>query len=68
MLPRLRLADRIQEGLAGQLDLQAIKENRPQAAVSNPDGNYRLIRVGDAVHSRNIHAAIYDALRLVKEL
>jgi N-methyl-L-proline demethylase len=27
-----------------------------------------LFRIGDAVASRNIHAAIYDALRLVKDL
>jgi len=26
-----------------------------------------LFRVGDAVASRNIHAAIYDSLRLCKE-
>jgi len=27
-------------------------------------GRYRLFRIGDAVTSRNIHAAVYDALRL----
>jgi hypothetical protein len=27
-----------------------------------------LFRVGDAVASRNIHVAIYDALRLAKDL
>jgi len=30
---------------------------------SKPDGGYFLYRIGDAVASRNIHAAIYDALR-----
>jgi hypothetical protein len=30
----------------------------------NPDGAYQLFRVGDAVASRNIHAAVYDAYRL----
>ena len=30
---------------------------------SNPDGAFRLYRIGDAVAARNIHAAIYDALR-----
>jgi 2,4-dienoyl-CoA reductase-like NADH-dependent reductase (Old Yellow Enzyme family) len=30
---------------------------------SNPDGRFRLYRIGDAVASRNIHAGIYDALR-----
>ena len=29
----------------------------------NPEGMFDLIRIGDAVHSRNIHAGIYDALR-----
>jgi hypothetical protein len=32
--------------------------------VNNPDGRYRLYRIGDAVASRNIHAAIYDARQL----
>jgi len=52
----------------GQLDLQAIKENRAQTAVSNPEGSYRLLRVGDAVHSRNIHAAIFESRRLCMHL
>ena len=34
------------------------------AFEGNPDGLYQLFRIGDAVSSRNIHAAIYDALRL----
>ena len=29
----------------------------------NPDGKFTLVRIGDAVASRNIHAAIYDGLR-----
>ncbi len=32
----------------------------PQA---NPDGAFVLYRIGDAVQSRNIHAAVYDGLR-----
>ena len=36
--------------------------------VTNPAGGYLLYRIGDAVSSRNIHAAIYDALRLCKSL
>ena len=35
-----------------------------QAVVANPDGRYQLFRIGDAVSSRNIHAAIYEARRL----
>lgn len=34
----------------------------------NPEGEFVLFRVGDAVASRNIHAAIYDSLRLLKDL
>jgi hypothetical protein len=36
--------------------------------VSNPAGTYQLFRIGDAVSARNTHAAIYDALRLVKDI
>jgi N-methyl-L-proline demethylase len=34
----------------------------------SPGGGFELYRIGDAVSSRNTHAAIYDALRLVKDL
>jgi hypothetical protein len=29
----------------------------------NPGAAFDLVRIGDAVASRNVHAAIYDALR-----
>ena len=48
----------------GAVDYDALISMRPQALSSNPDGKYQLFRVGDAVSSRNIHAAIYDSLRL----
>ncbi|MDX8351147.1 FAD-dependent oxidoreductase [Cognatiyoonia sp. IB215182] len=48
----------------GQLDHDAFIAVRPQALRVNPDGAYQLFRIGDAVSSRNTHAAIYDALRL----
>jgi hypothetical protein len=32
--------------------------------VRNKAGRFQLFRVGDAVASRNIHAALYDSLRL----
>ncbi len=51
----------------GELDLDALVEGRPQELVVNPDGGYQLFRIGDAISGRNIHAAIYDALRLAKE-
>ncbi|MBT6095608.1 MAG: NADH-dependent oxidase, partial [Rhodospirillaceae bacterium] len=40
----------------------------PQTVVRNPGGTYRLWRIGDAVSSRNVHAAIYEALRLCKDI
>ena len=49
----------------GEVDQASLIAVRPQSLVNNPDGAYQLYRIGDAVASRNIHAAIYDALRLV---
>ncbi|HXV26056.1 MAG TPA: NADH:flavin oxidoreductase [Alphaproteobacteria bacterium] len=51
----------------GEVDYRALISGRPQEIVRNPDGRFRLFRIGDAVASRNIHAAIYDALRLCKD-
>ncbi len=48
----------------GEVDQGALLEGRAQQVHTNPEGTYQLFRVGDAVSSRNIHAAIYDALRL----
>mgnify|MGYP003466085286 CR=1 FL=1 len=39
-----------------------------QNIVTNPDGRFQLFRIGDAVSARNTHAAIYDALRLLKDI
>lgn len=52
---------------AGQVDLDALRINGPQTRVVNPAGKFRLLRVGDAVSGRNIHAAIYDSIRLTKD-
>ncbi len=52
----------------GAVDQDALVEGHPQTVVANPDGAFRLFRIGDAVAARNTHAAIYDALRLVKDL
>jgi 2,4-dienoyl-CoA reductase-like NADH-dependent reductase (Old Yellow Enzyme family) len=52
----------------GEMDYDALIAGRPQTVVRNPDGAYQLFRIGDAVASRNIHAAVYDAIRLVKDL
>jgi 2,4-dienoyl-CoA reductase-like NADH-dependent reductase (Old Yellow Enzyme family) len=52
----------------GEVDHQALIAGRPQTIRVNPEGSFQLFRIGDAVASRNIHAAIYDALRLCKDL
>ncbi len=52
----------------GEIDYGALLANRPQAIVRSPPGRYRLFRIGDAVSSRNIHAAVYDAIRLMKDI
>ncbi|MGZ4699663.1 MAG: oxidoreductase [Ilumatobacteraceae bacterium] len=49
----------------GEVDYEALVAGRPQPLVG--DG-YQLFRIGDAVAGRNIHAAVYDALRLCKDL
>jgi hypothetical protein len=48
----------------GEVDHEALLDGRAQTVIRNADGRYRLFRIGDAVAGRNIHAAIYDALRL----
>jgi 2,4-dienoyl-CoA reductase-like NADH-dependent reductase (Old Yellow Enzyme family) len=52
----------------GEVDYDALIAARPQTLVRNAAGRYTLFRIGDAVAARNIHAAIYDALRLAKDL
>lgn len=52
----------------GVTDVDALLAGRPQDLTLNPEGSFLLFRVGDAVNSRNIHAAIYDSLRLCKDL
>jgi len=51
----------------GEVDYEALIAGRAQGLERNPDGAYLLYRIGDAVASRNIHAAVYDALRLAKD-
>ena len=52
----------------GAVDQDALIAGRAQAVRSNPGGAFQLFRIGDAVSARNTHAAIYDALRLMKDL
>jgi N-methyl-L-proline demethylase len=51
----------------GAVDYRALIKGGAQESVANSNGHFRLYRIGDAVSSRNIHAAIYDALRLCKD-
>ncbi|WP_439525371.1 FAD-dependent oxidoreductase [Roseovarius mucosus] len=52
----------------GEVDQDALIAGDAQAVDSNPEGAFQLFRIGDAVSSRNTHAAIYDALRLMKDI
>ncbi|MEM5472010.1 NADH:flavin oxidoreductase [Hoeflea sp. AS60] len=60
----------------GQVDYEAFITGKPQTLnggpSSSPEGGgtdgFQLFRIGDAVAARNTHAAIYDALRLMKDI
>lgn len=51
----------------GAVDHEALIAGLPQPKGRGPAG-FCLYRIGDAVEARNIHAAIYDALRLLREI
>ncbi|QFT95370.1 putative N-methylproline demethylase (plasmid) [Roseovarius sp. THAF9] len=53
---------------AGAVDYDALTEGHPQKISRNAEGGFQLFRIGDAVSARNTHAAIYDALRLMKNI
>jgi len=52
----------------GAVDHDALINGDTQSIQRNKIGLFQLFRIGDAVSARNTHAAIYDALRLVKDL
>lgn len=52
----------------GAVDYDALSKGHPQRLQRNVEGAFQLFRIGDAVSSRNTHAAIYDALRLMKDI
>ncbi|MAY32206.1 MAG: N-methylproline demethylase [Rhodovulum sp.] len=52
----------------GAVDYEAFANGAAQEVAPNPDGAFRLFRIGDAVAARNTHAAIYDGLRLARVL
>ncbi|OLO03986.1 dimethylglycine demethylation protein DgcA [Salinicola socius] len=51
----------------GQIDLEALYAATAQPTLAG-SGDFALFRIGDCVAQRNTHAAIYDALRLCKDL
>jgi NADPH-dependent 2,4-dienoyl-CoA reductase/sulfur reductase-like enzyme len=52
----------------GEVSYDDLLSGVPQAVTRNGEGTYQLFRIGDAVAARNTHAAIYDALRLAKDI
>ena len=52
----------------GAVDYDALIAGAPQPGHDGSDGDFLLYRIGDAVSARNTHAAIYDALRLVRTI
>ena len=60
--------ERLRLRTAGELEIEALLQGAPQPAATEEQDSYLLFRIGDAVASRNIHAAIHDALRLCSTL
>ncbi|SFJ23020.1 Pyridine nucleotide-disulphide oxidoreductase [Phyllobacterium sp. CL33Tsu] len=52
----------------GEVSHDQLLDGEPQSVMRNPQGNFQLFRIGDAVAARNTHAAIYDALRIAKDI
>lgn len=52
----------------GAVDYEALIAGDAQTVMQNQQGAFQLFRIGDAVSARNTHAAIYDALRLMKDI
>ena len=52
----------------GAVNYDALIYGQMQTGLRNSEGHFDVYRIGDAVSSRNTHAAIYDALRLLKDI
>ena len=52
----------------GEVDYDALIAGSKQTINNNPDGEFQLFRIGDAISSRNIHAAVYDGIRYCKDI
>ena len=48
----------------GEVNYDKFIKGEEQNIIKNNKNKFNLYRIGDAVSSRNIHAAIYDALRI----
>ena len=52
----------------GEVSHDQLLAGQGQTVVRNADGRFQLFRIGDAVAARNTHAAIYDGLRIAKDI
>ncbi|ARQ61788.1 UNVERIFIED_ORG: 2,4-dienoyl-CoA reductase-like NADH-dependent reductase (Old Yellow Enzyme family)/thioredoxin reductase [Rhizobium etli] len=52
----------------GEMSHEQLLAGEPQSVVRNPEGKFQLFRIGDAVAARNTHAAVYDGLRIAKDI
>ncbi|WP_313056866.1 NADH:flavin oxidoreductase [Agrobacterium cavarae] len=52
----------------GEVSHDQLIAGEAQSVTRNENGTFQLFRIGDAVAARNTHAAIYDGLRIAKDL
>ncbi|OWV80498.1 N-methylproline demethylase [Rhizobium sp. R635] len=52
----------------GEISHDQLLQGEPQSVIRNPEGKFQLFRIGDAVAARNTHAAVYDGLRIAKDI
>ncbi|MBX4891462.1 NADH:flavin oxidoreductase [Rhizobium bangladeshense] len=52
----------------GEMSHDQLLAGKPQSVIRNPEGKFQLFRIGDAVAARNTHAAVYDGLRIAKDI
>ncbi len=52
----------------GEISHDQLLAGQAQSIVRNAEGSFQLFRIGDAVSARNTHAAIYDGLRIAKDI
>ncbi|MDO6483660.1 NADH:flavin oxidoreductase [Shimia thalassica] len=53
---------------SGQVDQDAMVAGLNPFAITHPGGKFMLAILGDAIAGRNIHAALFDALRICKDI